>query len=112
MKIALTYDINKDEIWQHFGQTNNFVIYDTESHEKNIINNGGFSHRDLIPYLKSLDINLVICGGIGDMAVYLLNSNNIDVIPGVSGNIDNVIKLYLDNNLVGDKTVIHKCGNH
>lgn len=112
MKIAITYDVNTEEVYQHFGEVQNYLVYDTETKERTIIGNGGFSHRSLPPYLKEQGINVLICGGVGTPAVMLCNLNDIKLIPGVTGLATDALAAYLDGTLVGDESVIHDCGCH
>lgn len=52
MKIAITYDKETNTVFQHFGRTEYFYIFDTEIDEEKVIDNGGYSHHDLALYLK------------------------------------------------------------
>ena len=54
IRIAITYDKETKRVFQHFGRTEYFYIFDTEIDEKKVFDNGGYSHHDLAPYLKSL----------------------------------------------------------
>ncbi len=51
MKIAATYDILTDSVFQHFGKTKNFKIYNIEDGkvtDSKVIDNGSFGHNDLV----------------------------------------------------------------
>ena len=112
MKIALTYDIENKSIYGHFGDCESFLIVDLDTDKKEFIDNGGYSHKDLIPYLSSFGIKTIICGGIGNMAVKLFNEKEISVICGIEGNVDEVIKLFKEQKLVSDEAMIHQCSCH
>ena len=112
MKIALTLEKETNQIFQHFGKTSFFYIYDTKTSEGKIIDNAGFSHQDLIGYLKSNEIEVLICGGIGSHAIDLLDGANIKVYPGQTGNVLDVIKKYNSGKIVSNFKAIHNCSNH
>ena len=114
MRIAITYNLANNTVWQHFGQTTHFMLVDLPDEKRMIITNGGYSHKDLIPYLKDLDVELLICGGLGNMAYSLLNEAGIKVVPGITGDINDVLDLYKKGQLEGNKNVLHDCdcGHH
>lgn len=112
MKIAITYDSKTKEVFQHFGKTENYLVYDTETKEKNIIDNGGFSHKELIPYLSEKGIEVIICGGVGTPAIERCKEKGIRVIPGITGSADAALLSFLNGTLSGDNSVIHECGCH
>ena len=112
MRIAITYDIEKREVFQHFGKTEHFLIADVDTKEAAVIDNGGHSHHELIPYLANLGVKTLICGGIGNHAVDALKSYGIDLIPGVSGDIDTVLTKFESGLLVGNQEAIHQCSHH
>ena len=109
--IAITYDKNTNTVFGHFGETEYFYLFDEKTNEEKVVGNGGNSHRELIPYLSSLGVTTLISGGIGSHAVELLASFGIKLIPGVSGNVKDVIKAYKDNALVGNPSAMHKCSH-
>ena len=112
MKIAITYDKENNSVFQHFGHTEFFYVYDTNSKVEEVIGNGGNSHVDLISYLQSKGIEVLICGGVGNRAIEILSSCNIKVIPGVNGKINDVINKFNSGELKGDETQIHSCSCH
>lgn len=67
------------------------MLVDLPDEKRMIITNSGFSHKDLIPYLKDLGVEVLICGGLGNMAMTLLKEANIKVIPGITGDINDVL---------------------
>ena len=112
MILAITLDKNTFEVFDHFGQTKNFYLFDTEKNEEKIVDNNGFSHQELVPYLASLNVGVVICGGIGNHAIMLLNKAGIEVVPGVKGNVEEVKNAYINGTIRPDLTAIHKCSHH
>ena len=61
---------------------------------------------ELIDLLKSMKVSLLVCGGIKEECQQLLRNNNIEFIENVIGNVDDVVKSYLDGKLHAD-VVIH-----
>lgn len=115
MKIAITYDRENGTVFQHFGRTEYFYLFDSDTKEEKIIDNGGYTHHDLAPYLKSLGVDVLICGGIGSHGVEAVKSSNLNLIPGAFGEVKEVIKAYLDGNLATNPNATHACdckGHH
>ena len=109
--IAITYDKETNSVFQHFGRTEYFYLFDEETGEEKIIDNGGYSHHDLAPYLKSLGVNTLICGGIGSHGVNALESFGLKLIPGATGDVKDVIKAYKNGTLVGNPNAMHSCSH-
>lgn len=67
MKIAVTYE--NGLVFQHFGKTEEFAIYefdhDLKLVSKKVTGTMGTSHGALAPFLASLGVDAVICGGLG-----------------------------------------------
>lgn len=111
MKIAITYDKETNTVFQHFGRTEYFYIFDTETNEEKVIDNGGYSHHDLAPYLKSLGVSILICGGIGSHGVEAVTASGLDLISGAVGDVKDVIKTFKDGSLVGNPNAMHSCSH-
>ena len=96
MKIAVTYE--NGQIFQHFGHSEGFKIYEAEG--KNIvraevIGTDGAGHSALAAVLKDKDVDVLICGGIGNGAVTALSEAGIDVYSGADGEADAAVEAYL-----------------
>ena len=66
MRIAVTYE--NGEIFQHFGHTEQFKIYDVEDGKiisSEVVDAGGSGHGALAGVLSALKVDALICGGIG-----------------------------------------------
>ena len=66
MKVAVTYE--NGEVFQHFGRTPQFKIYEIDNGEvkaEQVIDTGETGHGALAGFLKDLNVNVMICGGIG-----------------------------------------------
>ena len=111
MKIAVTYE--NGEIFQHFGHTAEFKIYEIEAGEiisEEVVATNGSGHGALSGMLKKLNVNILICGGIGGGAQMALMEANIKLLGGVKGNADDAVKAYLNNTLSYNPNV--KCDHH
>ena len=66
MRIAVSY---KDgEVFQHFGHSSEFKIYETDHNEiikSKVITVEGHGHVSVSNALKEQNVNIVLCGGIG-----------------------------------------------
>jgi predicted Fe-Mo cluster-binding NifX family protein len=112
MRIAVTYDYDSKQVFQHFGQTQHFLLVDVLDNGElasMVVDNGGFSHGELVDYLSHLEVNVVICGGLGNRAIELMTNANMKVIPGISGDALTAVKKYQSGELKGDMSVLHNC---
>lgn len=110
--IAITYDKENNSVFEHFGKTEFFYLFDLNTNEEKVVDNGGYSHRSLVPYLKSLGVDTLICGGIGTHGVEALEEYGIKLICGVSGDVKSIIKAYKEDNLIGNPNAIHACSHN
>ncbi len=111
MKIAVTYE--NGEVFQHFGHTEQFKIYEIKEgkiESAQIVNTDGNGHRALAGLLSSLNVDTLICGGIGAGAQSALTNSGIRFYGGVSGNADNAVNNLLSGNLDFDQNV--HCNHH
>lgn len=118
MKVAVTYD--NGEVFQHFGHTENFKIYNIEDKkiiDSNVVNTMGSGHGALAGFLVENEVDTLICGGIGGGAQNALAEAGITLYGGVSGNADDAVKALIDGNLGYNPNVKcshheHSCGEH
>ncbi len=110
MKIAVPYESGK--IFQHFGHTEKFKIYDTEKNLSSgqVIDTEGSGHGALAGFLRERGVEVLICGGIGGGAIAVLGEAGIRVFGGVEGNADDAVRAFCDGKLVYDPDV--KCSHH
>ncbi len=103
MRIAVTYE--NGMVGQHFGRTEYFMIYDIKDGKivnEQLVSSNGEGHGALAGILKQLDVDTLICGGIGMGARMALEELGIDLLAGTDGKIDEVITAYLNNTLTFD----------
>ena len=101
MKIAVTYD--NGNVFQHFGRTENFKIYEVEDGRvisSEVMDSNGAGHEALAWLLKDSDIDVLICGGMGQGAQDALAEAGIEVCAGAEGNTDEAVAAYLAGELV------------
>lgn len=101
MRIAVTYD--NGNIFQHFGHTESFKIYETEEGKivsSEVIGSEGSGHGALAGLLDKNGIDVLICGGIGNGAIDALNDAGIEVYAGISGSTDEAVNAFLAGELV------------
>ena len=111
MRIAITYE--NGNIFQHFGRTENFKLYDVEDDEikkEQVIDAKGLSHGALAGLLKSLEVDALICGGIGEGARAALREAGIKLYPGVTGLANEAVQDLIDDKLEYDTSI--SCGHH
>ena len=101
MKIAVTYE--NGNIFQHFGRTEFFKVYEVEDGKivsSEVIGSDGIGHGALAGLLAGHDIQVLICGGLGGGALNALTNAGIEVCAGASGNADEAVEAYLRGDLV------------
>lgn len=111
MKIAVTYE--NEEIFQHFGHTEQFKIYNIEDGKMvsaQVVGSDGYGHGALADFLKNNHIEVLICGGIGGGAQTALANAGIQLYGGVSGNADAAVQAFLEGRLDYNPEV--KCNHH
>ena len=111
MRIAVTYA--NEEIYQHFGHTEQFKVYDVESGAvvaSQVIGTNGNGHGALAGLLSALNVDILICGGIGGGAQMALAQAGIKLYGGVSGNADAAVAAYIEGKLVYNPDV--RCNHH
>lgn len=111
MKIAVTYA--DGEIFQHFGHTEQFKIYEIENNQvvkTQILLTEGEGHGALAGMLAENKVDILICGGIGGGAQMALLEAGIRLFGGVCGSADDAVNTYLAGKLVYNPNV--RCNHH
>ena len=98
MKVAVTYEDGK--VFQHFGHTEYFKIYDVKVVGSEIIPTDGSGHGALAGFLATHKADALICGGIGGGALNALSEAGIRVLAGVSGDADSRVDEFVEGTLV------------
>lgn len=120
MRIAVTY--SNGNIFQHFGHSSQFKIYDIENNQivnQQVIDTNGQGHGALATLLNGNQVDILICGGIGGGAQNALAQAGIKLFGGVTGSADEAVKAYLAGTLEYTANVTcnhhahqHSCGQH
>ena len=125
MRIAVTYE--NGQIFQHFGHTAQFKIYDVANGEivrAEVVDTNGSGHGALAGFLMQNGVDTLVCGGIGGGAQAALAEAGIKLYGGVSGDADAAVSALLSGNLGYDPNVHcdhhdhehgeagHTCGDH
>lgn len=111
MRVAVTFE--NGEIFQHFGHTEQFKIFDIENGKivkEEIVSSMGNGHGALAGFLKEKQVNSLICGGIGGGAQMALAEMEIKLYAGVSGSADEAVKALIDNTL--EFSTSANCNHH
>ena len=123
MRVAVTYE--NGEIFQHFGHTEQFKIYDIEDGKiiaSAVVDTNGSGHGALAGVLHALQADALICGGIGGGAQMALAQAGIRLYGGVSGSADAAAQALAEGKLSFNPDVHcdhhdhhgegHTCGSH
>ena len=120
MKIAVTYD--NGNVFQHFGRTEFFKVYDVEDNKvvsSEIIGSNGTGHGALAGLLAGQSVDVLICGGIGGGAQEALAQAGVELCAGAQGDTDQAVEAYLKGELVSTGANCdhhheegHSCGHH
>lgn len=111
MRIAVTYE--DGEIFQHFGRTEQFKVYDIEDGKvisSQVVGTDGRGHGALAGVLGELNADTLICGGIGGGAQAALAEAGIRLYGGASGSADAAVEALLAGTLEFNPQV--QCDHH
>lgn len=111
MRIAVTYE--NGTVFQHFGHCGQFKLYDVEDGQvirEQIAEAGGSGHGALAGLLSGLEVDTLICGGIGGGAQDALAQAGIRVYGGVTGGTDDAVRAFLAGGLAYNPEV--RCSHH
>ena len=104
MKIAVPY--SDGQVFQHFGKSEQFKIYDTIDDEiisSEIVDTSGSGHSALADFLKEKGAGVLICGG-------------IQILGGAEGEADKCVEEFLGGRLhfgaSGCASCSSSCGHH
>ncbi|MFX1410661.1 MAG: NifB/NifX family molybdenum-iron cluster-binding protein [Promethearchaeota archaeon] len=106
MRIAISTD--GDEVSPHFGRAPQFTIItieDNELREKQVLSNPGHTVGSIPHFINEQGAKCMITGGMGHRAMQFFNQYGIEVIMGVTGKINDVIKKILDGTLEGGESL-------
>lgn len=106
MKIAISTD--SGNVCAHFGRAPEFTFVTIENNqviEKKVLQNPGHSVGSIPQFVNQQGAKYMIAGGMGHRAEAFFNQDGIEVILGITGKIDDVIKKILDGTLKGGESL-------
>ena len=117
MKIAVP---TRDErVEDHFGHCDHQTMFTIEVN--NIVGRetlawpqGCGCKSGIAADLQELGVEMMFAGNMGEGAKSKLNAHNINVIRGCNGNVDELVKSYLEGKIVDSGTGCseHECGDN
>ena len=112
MRIAVAQDGNK--VSEHFGHCEGYAIFDVEEsiiYRRDDLPSPGHEPGRLPVFLAEHGVNLIIAGGMGPRAIDLFHGNGIEVLLGISGNVDYIAQGYIAGRLSpGESSCHHEDG--
>ncbi len=106
MKVAISTDSGK--VCGHFGRAPEFTfvtIEDNKVIDKKVLPNPGHAVGTIPQFINEQGANYMIAGGMGSRAVQFFGQYGIEVIVGVQGEIDEVIKKIINGTLEGAESL-------
>ena len=106
LKIAISTD--RDDVSAHFGRCPSFTIVEIEDGKlikKETIDNPGHHPGFLPQFLHERSVGAIVAGGMGQRAVGLFNEQNIQVIVGINGTVEEIIDKIVTGTLEGGESL-------
>ena len=102
MRIAVSYEKETGGVFQHFGHTEFFKLYNVEGGK--VVNSLVIAapeqgHDALAGFLAEMRVNALICGGIGGGARKALEDVGVILYGGVAGDADATVNAFLAGTL-------------
>ena len=123
MRIAVTYE--SGQCYLHFGHTEQVKVYDVEDGKvvsSAVVPTNGSCHGALADLLAQMNVNALICGGIGGGARTALAEAGVILYGGCAGDADQAVEDLIAGRLTYDPNVVcshhhdhgegHDCGSH
>ena len=110
MKIAVPFA--NGEVFQHFGHTENFKLYEIEAGQvvsSEVVGTNGSGHEALASFLADLSVSVLLCGGIGAGAQAALSGAGIEICSGAQGDADAAVNAYLNGEIKSEGV---NCDHH
>ena len=111
MRIAVTTE--NGQVFGHFGKCKSFTLFEVEDGKivnKSMIDPMGAGHGALAGVLGDHQVNVLICGGLGQGARDALAARGIKVESGVTGSVDLAVQDYLAGRLISNPNFV--CNHH
>jgi predicted Fe-Mo cluster-binding NifX family protein len=102
------------EMSMHFGRCPAYLVAqvtdDNQIEKAEVVENPYFNRHEpgQVPaFIKSLEVDAIIAGGMGPKAINMFQDFGIDVVTGVGGNVGNVLQAYLAGKISGASGCAH-----
>ncbi|MBN1155538.1 hypothetical protein JXB12_11530 [candidate division KSB1 bacterium] len=110
--MALTLAAYNDRIASLFESSNQFIFLDSEDRTLQDARRVSVQHNsipELLHILNSNQATTLICGAISGPLFHLLTTNQIQVIPWITGKLDIVVAAYRNNELTSSSYLMPGC---
>jgi len=102
------------EMSMHFGRCPSYLVAqvadDNTISATEVVENPYFNEHKpgQVPrFINSLEVDVIIAGGMGPKAIDMFAGFGIEVVTGVGGNVGNVLKAYLNGEISGASGCSH-----
>ena len=122
MKIAVATEDNRGleaALSQHFGRCPYYILVDVDDNEIGEVKAfenpfyGSHGQPGEVPaFIKSTGAHVIIAGGMGPKAIGFFEQYGIQGVTGVSGMVQDVIRLYLSGQIQGASPCMDHDHNH
>lgn len=110
-----TSDGKTANVYGHFGSAPYFTIYDTDKEVFEIVANSNQHHAhgmcQPMQLLSGMNIDAVVCQGMGTRAVQRLNAGGIKAYQAVAGSVEDVVSQFASGTLE-ELTLENACTQH
>ncbi|MCQ2220991.1 MAG: NifB/NifX family molybdenum-iron cluster-binding protein [Prevotella sp.] len=108
-----------DVVDDHFGHCNHYTVFTVDN--KSIISSerldspqGCGCKSNIVSVMQEMGITIMLAGNMGMGAFNKLSTHGINVVRGCHGNIEDVLKAYLEGSIAdsAESCSHHDCGEH
>ena len=113
MRIAIPYNQNDGTVFQHYGKSEAFKLYDVDGKtitKSQVVTPEGGGHGAIATFLAHAKADVCLAGGMGAPAKMALGAAGIEVLCGVTGSADDAAKAYLAGTLKASDAAT--CSHH
>ena len=106
LKVAICTEMGN--VSQHFGRAPDFTFVTIENNkviDKQVLPNPGHQVGSIPRFISEQGAKCMIVGGIGHRAIDFFSQYGIEVIRGIVGNIEDVIRKVLEGTLEGGENI-------
>ena len=113
MKVAVTYEKETGNVFQHFGKPQYFKIYQIEDGKNPFFTSDRKGRKrtpPIPPNLKSLGVETPLLGNRGQGAIEAITASGLKEMPGITGSADEAAELFAKGELKPNFEA--KCDHH